>query len=108
MTDIIDSRDLEEELNNSDTEEERKKAIKELKKETENCGWEHGITFISEMEWEDYCQNFAEDVGYLESSTNGHTNPLHYCIDWEKWSNEMAMDYSQSDFEGTTYYWREA
>jgi hypothetical protein len=105
---ILDSRDLEEELNNPDTEEERKKAIKELKKETENYGWEHGITFISEMEWKDYCQQFAEDVGYLESSTNGHTNPLHYCIDWEKWGNEMAMDYSQSDFEGTSYYWREA
>jgi hypothetical protein len=105
---ILDSRDLEEELNNPDTEKERKKAIKELKKETEGCGWEHGINFISEMEWKEYCQQFAEDVGYLESSTNGHTNPLHYCIDWEKWSSEMAMDYSQSDFEGTSYYWREA
>jgi hypothetical protein len=105
---ILDSRDLEEELNNPDTDEERKKAIQELKKETENYGWEDGICFVSEMEWRDYCQNFAEDVGYLESSINGHTNPLHYCIDWDEWSNKMAMDYSQSDFEGTTYYWREA
>ena len=105
---ILDSRDLEEELNNPDTEEERKKAIKELKKETEGGGWEHGIIFISEMEWEDYCRDFAEECGYLETSTNGHTNPLQYCIDWGKWSDEMSMDYSQTDFEGTSYYWREA
>ena len=78
---ILDSRDLEEELKNPHTEEERKKAIKQLKKETENYGWEHGIIFISEMEWEDYCQNFAEDCGYLETLTNGHMNPLQYCID---------------------------
>ena len=32
---ILDSRDLEEELNNPDTDKERKKTIKELKKEVE-------------------------------------------------------------------------
>ena len=48
---ILDSRDLEEELNNPDTDKERKKTIKELKKETENFGWEYGIIFVSEYEW---------------------------------------------------------
>ena len=33
---ILDSRDLEEELNNPDTDKERKKTIKELKKENDD------------------------------------------------------------------------
>ena len=107
MSDTLDSRDLEEQLNNLDTDNETKEAIKELKKECENYGWEHGIHFISEYYWEDYCRDFASDCGYLEMRSDTF-NPLESCIDWEKWSNEMAMYYSQSDFEGTTYYWREA
>jgi len=104
---ILDSRDLEEELNNPDTDEERKETIKELKKETENYGWEHGIFFVSEYEWEDYCRDFASDCGYLETRSDTF-NPLENCIDWKKWSDLMAMDYDQVDFEGKTYYWREA
>ena len=93
---ILDSRDLEEELKNPHTEEERKKAIKQLKKETENYGWEHGIIFISEMEWEDYCQNFAEDCGYLDNTEVPTFITNH--IDWESvWSRELRFDYFEVD-----------
>ncbi len=104
---ILDSRDLEEELNNPDTDKERKKTIKELKKETENYGWEYGIIFVSEYKWEDYCKETAEDCGYLQRY-NDTFNPLESCIDWKEWSDLMAMDYDQVEFEGKTYYWREA
>ena len=105
MSDTLDSRDLEEELNNPDTDEERKKAIKELKEQIENDSWEHGIYFVSEYEWEDYCRDVASDCGYLKMRSDTF-NPLESCIDWSKWSDLMAMDYQKVDFEGKTYYCR--
>jgi hypothetical protein len=103
---ILDSRDLEQELNNSETEEARKQSIKELKKEAENSGWEHGIFFISDFEWKDYCKDMAIDCGYISRSKE--YNPLEDCIDWDKWSDLVKNDYSEIEFEGATYYWREA
>ena len=102
----FDSRDLEEELNNKETDKERMEAIKELKEETENYGWDHGIYFIPEENWEEYCQDFAYDCGYLDR--HNEFSPLESCIDWKKWSDLMAMDYSTVTFEGNDYYYREA
>jgi len=103
---ILDSRDLEEELNTSEIEIDRKKAIEELKNETKNYGWEHGIIFISDFEWRDYCKDMAIDCGYISRSKE--YNPLEDCIDWDKWSDLVKNDYSEIEFEGATYYWREA
>ena len=107
MTDILDSRDLEKELKDIETDQERKKAIKELKEECQNYGWEYGINFINEDYWEDYCKDFAEDCGYLNMRSDTF-NPLESCIDWEKWSDLMKQDYSEIEFDGTWYYYREA
>ena len=60
-----------------------------------------------EYKWEDYCKETAEDCGYLQRY-NDTFNPLESCIDWKEWSDLMAMDYDQVEFEGKTYYWREA
>ena len=108
MSDTLDSRDLEEQLNDPTTDDETKEAIKELKEECEDYGWEYGIHFINEYYWEDYCRDFAEDCGYLNMSSNDISNPLESCIDWEKWADLMKQDYSETTFEGKTYYYREA
>ena len=102
---ILDSRDLEEELNTSEIEIDRKKAIEELKNETKNYGWEHGIIFISEFEWRDYCKDMAIDCGYISRMTN---NPLEHCVDWDEWADLVKNDYSEIEFEGSTYHYREA
>jgi hypothetical protein len=109
---VMDSRDLQEELESiknikeelSTGNKEKKEAILELKKETEYSGWEHGITFISEYYWKDYCQEFAEEVGYVSADNN----PLMYCINWQEWADLMQQDYSEVEFEGRIYYYREA
>lgn len=112
---ILDSRDLEEELNElleakenkEEYDKDRLRALENLKSECEGYGWEYGIIFIPEYEWEDYCREFAEDVGYL-GTMRDNENPLQYCIDWEQWAETMSQDYSIVNFEDEDYYYREA
>jgi hypothetical protein len=48
----------------------------------------------------------AIDCGYISRSKE--YSPLEDCIDWDKWSDLVKNDYSEIEFEGATYYWREA
>lgn len=114
--DTLDSRDIEERIveleNDNNLAEEEKEELKELlsiKEECENYGWEHGISFISDYYWQDYCEEFAYECGYMDDfrSNNSH-NPLTYCVDWEKWASEMKYDYSSITINNRDYYWREA
>lgn len=110
--DILDSRDLEELLGRLESEESRSEreeelftCLKELRAECESSGWPHGIAFIRDTHWDDYCRDFASDVGYLP---NTNDNPLLNCIDWEEWAAVMAEDYQTTEIDTTSYYWREA
>lgn len=62
----------------------------------------YGATLIPESEFVDYAQQFAEDIGAVE--TDGRW-PL-YCIDWEAAARDLAMDYSLVTYQGTDYYVR--
>ena len=106
MTDIIDSRDLLDELKTLDKEddEERIKAIEELIEEVGEDNFDMGVTFIRENYWVSYCEDCAYDFGFLDRQDDN--NPLHYHIDWESWANDVAMDYGQIEFDGDIYYWR--
>tara|TARA_Y100001938_G_C7943012_1_gene355287 strand:- start:410 stop:781 length:372 start_codon:yes stop_codon:yes gene_type:complete len=114
--DTLDSRDLEERIielekdnNLTDEEKEEYNQLIAIKNDCEDYGWEHGIYFISEYYWVTYCEDFAYDCGYMETfkSNNGY-NPLSYCVDWEKWADQVKMDYSSITFNNRDYYWREA
>lgn len=110
----MDSRDLEEKIvelqtlkdddNISEDEQEELTKLLALKEETENYGWEDGISFIPDYEFQDYCRELAEDC-YI---TSDKSNPLLNYIDWESWANDCKMDYSEVEYDGTTYYYREA
>jgi hypothetical protein len=104
MSDIIDSRDLLDELKTLDKEddEERIEAIEELIEEVGEDNFEMGVAFIRENYWVQYCEDLAYDCGYLDRQEN----PLHYHIDWQGWADAVEMDYDQIDFDGDTYYWR--
>ena len=106
MSDIIDSRDLLDELKTLDEEDsydkERIEMIDDLKEEVGKDNFEMGVTFIRENYWVQYCEDLAYDCGYLDRQEN----PLHYHIDWQGWADAVEMDYSQIDFDGNTYYWR--
>ena len=104
MSDIIDSRDLLDELKTLDKEDdlERITEIKEVIEEVGEDNFEMGVTFIRENYWVQYCEDFAYDCGYLDRQEN----PLHYHIDWQGWADAVEMDHSQIIFDGDTYYWR--
>lgn len=111
-SDVMDSRDLEERLTElvdagpgQDADDIReRKALKELKAETEGMGWQYGIAFISDDYFEDYARELAEDIGAIPKNS---TWPV-YCIDWEWAARELRMDYSAVDIDGVTYWYLEA
>ena len=75
--------------------------LKELKEETENYGWEYGITFINEDYFEDYARQTAEDC--CEGNFDSWPNT---CIDWEQAGEELKQDYTTVDIQGQTFYYR--
>ena len=106
MSDIIDSRELLDELKTLDKEydEERIQQINDLIEEVGEDNFEMGVAFIRENYWESYCEDMAYDFGFLDRQDDN--NPLHYHIDWQGWADAVAMDYNQTKFDGYDYYWR--
>ena len=108
MSDIIDSRDLLDELKTLDEEDsydkERIEMIDDLKEEVGKDNFEMGVTFIRENYWVQYCEELAYDCGYVDG--RDEYNPISNHIDWEGWADAVEMDYNQTDFNNDTYYWR--
>ena len=118
---ILDSRDLDNLLNrlqdekaeweeNPDPDEVEEftqdkadllATLEEIKSECPE--WAYGEVFIREDYWEDYCQQLAEDLGYISSEGN---NPLFQCIDWGQWAELVKTDYSECSIGNETYYYR--
>ena len=65
--------------------------------------WESGVTLIAEHYFADYARDFAEDVGAISREYNWPNNH----IDWEAAGNELMMDYSCIEINGTYYYGRD-
>ena len=131
--DVLDSRDLQERLEELENEleeledaeeeneetsiEDAKQAIKEWKEENQeeidaltalkdycwDCGWRYGIAFVAEEDFEEYAQDLASDL-YGEEIRNAHW-PFD-CIDWEQAADALRQDYSAIDYQGTTYLFR--
>ncbi len=87
-------------MDEEDAEELTK--LKALTEEADSSEWECGVTLISEDYFEEYAQDFAEDIGAIEKGGQWPTNH----IDWERAANQLKGDYSEVDFDGVTYYYR--
>ena len=86
-----------------DFDEEAQAELAELENlESEISEWRHDETLIREDAWEDYCRQFAEDIGAIPSDVSWPCT----CIDWERAARELAYDYSQVEYQGSTYYVR--
>lgn len=116
--DVIDSRDviarieeLESELCPSDesdgtdnAEREELATLVALADEASGyaADWQYGETLIRDSYFEDYAQELAEDIGAIDSNATWPNN----CIDWERATRELQMDYTAVDFDGVTYWIR--
>lgn len=89
------------EQNPDDAEE-----LRELEALAEECegyasDWRHGEALIRESYWEDYVQELLEDCGDIPRNL-----PHYLVIDWEATARNIAVDYTEVDFGGVTYYIR--
>lgn len=75
-------------------------AIEDLEDEV-GSEWRYGVTLIPEDDFEDYCEELCEDVGYISKDF-----PSWIEIDWEATSNNVKQDYSEVNFRGVTYLFR--
>ena len=61
----------------------------------------HGETLIDEDDFVEYVQDLAEDMG----ATAGDDHSW-LVIDWEATADNVKMDYSSCEYQGTTYLFR--
>lgn len=59
-------------------------------------------TLVRDSYFKDYAMDLAEDIGAINSDAKWPNN----CIDWDKATRELRMDYTSAEFEGVTYWFR--
>ena len=62
--------------------------------------WNEGVTLVRDSYFEQYAQDFAEDIGALNDNATWPNN----CIDWEKAARELQYDYTSIEFDGVSYW----
>lgn len=85
------------------------KMLTELLEELEGNGgdeqWRgswYPVTLIRESYFKDYAEELAEDIGAINSEASWPNNH----IDWDAAADELLGDYTSTEFEGVTYYYR--
>jgi len=63
--------------------------------------WTYGETLIPEDEFTDYVKQLVEDIGDLPREL-----PAYIVIDWDATADNLKVDYTEVEFEGTTYFIR--
>ena len=100
-----DIRFEEEEIESwkSDWEEELKQ-IEEIDTIENECSeFSFGETLIDEDDFEEYCQEFIEDCGYISKDM---PMIISNNIDWAGIADDMKQDYSEIEYQGNTYLYR--
>jgi len=109
--DIIDSRDIIARIADLETDEngldecdkEELTNLRALAEEASGCSdWQFGEGLIRDSYFEDYAQEFAEDMGAIDKNSQWPNN----CIDWEQATRQLQMDYMSVDFNGIEYWIR--
>ena len=95
----LDEEEIESWRDNWHTELESIEAINELENSV-GSEWKYGVTLIDEDDFEDYCQEFVEDCGYISKDT---PQLIKNNIDWSGIADDMKQDYTEVDFRGDTY-----
>lgn len=65
--------------------------------------FEFGVTLIEEKDFEEYCEDFMYDCGYISRDLPAI---IGNNIDWSGIADDMRIDYTEVEYEGTTYLFR--
>ena len=71
--------------------------------ENECSEFSYGETLIDEDDFEEYCQEFIEDCGYISKDM---PMIISNNIDWTGIADDMKQDYSEIEYQGNTYLYR--
>lgn len=83
--------------------EEELVTLKAFASGLENYGdWDHGETLIRASYFTEYAEQLADDIGAIDRDAKW---PLDH-IDWEAAAEALKIDYTESEFDGVTYYMR--
>ena len=86
----------------SDFDKDEQEELDELENmESEIPEWQHGETLIPEDDWVEYCEELCKDLGYISQDF-----PWWIEIDWDKTAENIRQDYSEIEYQGTTYLYR--
>ena len=86
----------------SDFGKDEREELDELESmESEIPEWRHGETLIPEYEFVDYCEELCKDLGDVPREI-----PWWIEIDWDKTAENIKADYSEIEYQGTTYLYR--
>lgn len=65
--------------------------------------FKYGVTLIPINDFENYCEEFVNDCGYITKDT---PNLITSNINWAGVANDMKYDYTEVEFRSNTYLFR--
>ena len=77
----------------------RIKQIDDLEEEMSH-DFAYGVTMIHEDYFEEYTEDLLKDCGYISRDL-----PSWVVIDWDSTTSNLLHDYSETLFDGETYYY---
>ncbi len=82
-------------------EHEELQVLRALAEEAEGyaADWPHGEVLINESYFTEYAQQLAEDIGAIPDEAGW---PACH-IDWDAAADALKIDYTEVDFDGTTF-----
>ena len=100
-SDLSEARDTLEQAETEFSSDEQDE-LTELEALAEEVSeWSSGNQLIPEDDFEDYCKELCEDIGDIP-----HDFPSYIVIDWEATAQNLKADYSEIEYQGTTYLYR--
>ena len=60
------------------------------------------LLLVRDSHFKDFAQQEAEDLDLIKANASWPNN----CIDWDQAARELQMDYTSTEFDGVTYWYR--
>lgn len=83
--------------------DEEREELAEIEEIAGYCSdFQHGEVMIPTRDFEEYAEELASEIGAIDHNASW---PLSH-IDWKAAAEELAQDYTEVEYQGTSYYVR--